>query len=53
VGAVNAARQHFVDLKTFRRATSTLVPYSQHFVDFARVAMTKSTKCSLIAFRAT
>jgi hypothetical protein len=46
---VNAARQHFVDLATFPPATSTFFPYSQHFVDVAKIRMTKSTKCCLIA----
>jgi hypothetical protein len=46
---VNAARQHFVDLAAFPRATSTFFPYSQHFVDLAKIRMTKSTKCCLIA----
>jgi len=44
---VNAARQHFVDLATFPGATSTFFPYSQHFVDLAKVRMSKSTKCFL------
>jgi hypothetical protein len=29
--------------------TSTLFPYSQHFVDLMKNAMTKSTKCCLTA----
>jgi hypothetical protein len=43
------ARVHFVDFAMFPRATSTFFPDSQHFVDLAKIRMSKSTKCCLTA----
>jgi hypothetical protein len=40
---------HFVDFAMFPRATSTFFPDSQHFVDLAKIRMSKSTKCCLTA----